>query len=120
AANQLVGDIVKVTPSSKVVGDLALFLVTNRLSADDVLSARTPLAFPRSVVEMMQGMLGEPEGGWPKTFQQIVLRSARAEPIVGRPGASLPAADFEKAAQEIAAATKREARPEEVLSYLLY
>ena len=63
AANQLVGDIVKVTPSSRVVGDLALFLVTNKLTAADVMNARTPLAFPRSVVEMMQGFLGQPEGG---------------------------------------------------------
>jgi pyruvate carboxylase len=120
AANQLVGDIVKVTPSSKVVGDLALFLVTNRLTADDVLRARVPLAFPRSVVEMMQGLLGQPEGGWPKKFQEIVLGSARAEPIVGRPGASMPPADFAAAAQEIQSRTRREASEEEVLSYLLY
>jgi pyruvate carboxylase len=120
AANQLVGDIVKVTPSSKVVGDLALFLVTNRLTADDVLNSRTPLAFPRSVVEMMQGMLGQPEGGWPKKFQDIVLRSAHAEPIVGRPGASMPSADFAAAAQEIHAKTTREPGEEDVLSYLLY
>src|SRR5689334_15370430 len=93
-ANQLVGDIVKVTPSSKVVGDLALFLVTNKLTADDVMSARTPLAFPKSVVEMMQGYLGVPEGGWPRAFQERVLKSAHAEPIVGRPGAAIPPADF--------------------------
>ena len=65
-ANQLFGDIVKVTPSSKVVGDLALFMVTNNLTADDIMNAAGPLSFPRSVVEMMQGLLGEPEGGWPK------------------------------------------------------
>ncbi len=119
-ANQLFGDIVKVTPSSKVVGDLALFMVTNNLSASDVLSARAPLNFPRSVVEMMQGLLGEPEGGWPKRFQEIVLRSARVEPIVGRPGAALPAADFTAAAAEIQKKVKREGREEDVLSYLLY
>ena len=99
AANQLVGDIVKVTPSSKVVGDLALFLVTNRLTAEDVMNARAPLAFPRSVVEMMQGYLGQPEGGWPKAFQELVLKSAHAEPIVGRPGAAMPPADFAAAAR---------------------
>jgi pyruvate carboxylase len=120
AANQLVGDIVKVTPSSKVVGDLALFLVTNNLTADDVLEARGPLAFPRSVVEMMQGFLGEPEGGWPKRFQDVVLKSARVEAIVGRPGASMPSADFAGAAREIQAKTRREPRAEEMLSYLLY
>ena len=119
-ANQLFGDIVKVTPSSKVVGDLALFMVTNDLSANDILTARGPLNFPRSVVEMMQGLLGEPEGGWPKRFQDIVLRSARVEPIVGRPGAALPPADFGAAAAEIQRKTKREPREEDVLSYLLY
>src|SRR5207244_7565008 len=80
-ANQLVGDIVKVTPSSKVVGDLALFLVTNRLTADDVLNARTPLAFPRSGVELMQGCLGRPDGGWPKRCQETVLRAPH-EPAI--------------------------------------
>ncbi|MGE0703018.1 MAG: pyruvate carboxylase [Vicinamibacterales bacterium] len=119
-ANQLFGDIVKVTPSSKVVGDLALFMVTNDLGADDLLHPKGPLAFPRSVVEMMQGLLGEPEGGWPKEFQQVVLRSAHATPIKGRPGASMPPADFDEAAREIATKTGREPAPEDVLSYLLY
>jgi pyruvate carboxylase len=120
AANQLVGDIVKVTPSSKVVGDLALFLVTNKLTADDVMNARTPLAFPKSVVEMMQGYLGVPEGGWPKGFQERVLKSAHAEPIVGRPGAAIPSADFATAAEEIQTKTRREPSHDDVLSYLLY
>jgi pyruvate carboxylase len=119
-ANRLVGDIVKVTPSSKVVGDLALFLVTNKLSEADVMNATVPLSFPRSVVEMMQGLLGEPEGGWPRRFQDIVLKSAHVEPIVGRPGASMPPADFETAAKEIRAKTQREPSEEDVLSYLLY
>ncbi len=100
AANHLVGDIVKVTPSSKVVGDLALFMVTNGLTADDILGAQTPLHFPQSVVEMMQGMLGQPQGGWPRAFQDAVLRSAHAQPIEGRPGAALPPADFEAAARD--------------------
>ena len=120
AANRLCGDIVKVTPSSKVVGDLALFLVTNDLSSDDVLNAKGPLGFPRSVVEMMQGLLGEPTGGWPKPFQEIVLKSARVEPIKGRPGAALAPADFAAASREIQARTTREPREEDVLSYLLY
>jgi len=69
---------------------------------------------------MMQGMLGEPEGGWPKAFQEIVLRSARVQPIVGRPGAALPAADFDAAASEIRTRTNRDADEDDVLSYLLY
>ena len=120
AANQLVGDIVKVTPSSKVVGDLALFMVTNNLTAGDILAAKTSLGFPRSVVEMMQGLLGEPEGGWPKEFQSIVLKAAHAEPIIGRPGAALPPADFAQAGKEIRTKTGREPLEEDVLSYLLY
>jgi pyruvate carboxylase len=79
-----------------------------------------PLSFPRSVVEMMQGLLGEPEGGWPKHFQEIVLKSAHVEPIVGRPGASMPPADFAEAAREIQASIHREPGEEDVLSYLLY
>jgi pyruvate carboxylase len=119
-ANQLFGDIVKVTPSSKVVGDLALFMVTNDLTAADLLNPGRTLSFPRSVVEMMQGMLGEPEGGWPKEFQDIVLRSARATAINGRPGAAMPEADFVAARREIKEKTSQDPREQDVLSYLLY
>ncbi|HEV3215747.1 MAG TPA: pyruvate carboxylase [Vicinamibacterales bacterium] len=129
AANLLLGDIVKVTPSSKVVGDLALFMVTNHLTADDLLNAPAALGYPRSVVEMLQGMLGEPEGGWPRKFQQAVLASARATPIKGRPGAlqkMLPKVDFAAVSKELGARLKRPAhsgpaiKAETVLSYVLY
>ena len=89
--NQLLGDIVKVTPSSKVVGDLALFMVTNHLSAEP--TCWTPSGSWRSrksVVEMMQGFLGQPEGGWPKPFQKVVLDSAGVRPFTARPGSRLP------------------------------
>jgi len=69
---------------------------------------------------MMQGLLGEPEGGWPQQFQEIVLKSAHVSPIVGRPGASMPAADFAAAATEVQSRTHREPSEEDVLSYLLY
>jgi pyruvate carboxylase len=111
---------VKVTPSSKVVGDLALFMVANNLTADDLLNPRVPLSFPRSVVEMMQGLLGEPEGGWPRRFQQVVLDMAHATPIAGRPGALLAPVDFEASAREIPERGDREFHDEDVLSYLLY
>ena len=120
AANLLLGDIVKVTPSSKVVGDLALFMVTNQITAREILDATTPLNFPQSVVDMMQGMLGTPVGGWPVAIQDAVLRSAHAKPIDGRPGAALPPADFAGAARTLRAATGRVPRDEDVLSYLLY
>ena len=83
--NQLFGDIVKVTPSSKVVGDMALFMVTGNLSPMDVLNPGKKLSFPKSVVEMMQGYLGVPQGGWPKVLQKIILDSANAKPFKGRP-----------------------------------
>jgi pyruvate carboxylase len=120
AANQLVGDIIKVTPSSKVVGDLALFMVTNDLTARDILEAQRPLHFPQSVVEMMQGLLGTPDGGWPPAFQDVVLRSARVQPIEVRPGAALPPADFAAAAATLHATMARRPSEEQVLSYLLY
>ncbi len=118
--NQLFGDIVKVTPSSKVVGDLALFMVTNGLTAMDVLAPNQKLNFPKSVVEMLQGMLGHPPGGWPKVLQKIILSTAGATPIKGRPGAKLPKADFAAVKKELTAKLKQEMRDVDVLSYLLY
>jgi pyruvate carboxylase len=119
-ANEVLGDIVKVTPSSKVVGDLALFMVTNNLSAEDLVDPRKPLSYPRSVVEMLQGMLGTPDDGWPKRFQQTVLRSARVTEIEGRPGSNLPPVNFDSAAAELRNKTKETPAYEDVLSYVLY
>ncbi len=118
--NQLFGDIVKVTPSSKVVGDMALFMVTNGLSAMDVLDPTKKLNFPKSVVEMMQGHLGNPEGGWPKVLQKIILDSAGLKPLKGRPGASLPKVDFPAIKKELATKLHREPREVDLLSYVLY
>ncbi len=118
--NQLFGDIVKVTPSSKVVGDMALFMVTNGLTAADVLDPGRKANFPKSVVEMMQGMLGTPEGGWPKVLQKIILDSAGAKPFKGRPGAKLPKADMAEVTRELAAKLGREPREVDVQSYLMY
>src|SRR3712207_4381842 len=74
--NDLFGDIVKVTPSSKVVGYMAIFMVTNGLSAMDVLTPDKKLSFPKSVVGMMLGEIGFPEGVFPKVLQKIILDSA--------------------------------------------
>lgn len=120
SANELFGDIVKVTPSSKVAGDMALFMVANGLTKDDVLNPRAPLNFPRSVVEMMQGQLGQPEGGWPKKVQRIILESAGATPIKGRPGAKLAKVDLAATSKELAAKIKRTPSDGQVLSYLLF
>ena len=118
--NQMFGDIVKVTPSSKVVGDMALFMVTNNLTAYDVLQGNRKLNYPKSVVEMMQGLLGTPEGGWPKVLQKIILSSAGEKPLSGRPGAKLPKVDFAATKKELAGKIKREASDEDVMSYLMY
>ena len=86
--NLLFGDIVKVTPSSKVVGDMALFLVANNLTPEDTLDPDRELAFPESVVEFFQGWLGQPPGGFPVEIQSRVLKGRPA--LTERPGANLP------------------------------
>ncbi len=120
AANQLFGDIVKVTPSSKVVGDMALFMVNNNLTADDVLDPKRQLSFPKSVVEMMQGKLGRPAEGWPKKIRKIVLDSAGVKGFNHRPGAKLKDADFSKTRKELEKKIGRAPSDCELLSYLLY
>src|SRR5205814_877283 len=85
AVNQMFGDIVKVTPTSKVVGDMALFMVSNSLTPDDVLLGKRTLAFPESVVEFFEGRLGQPPGGFPPEVQKRIL--GNRTPITGRPGA---------------------------------
>ncbi|HTU19022.1 MAG TPA: pyruvate carboxylase, partial [Gemmataceae bacterium] len=76
--NRLFGDIIKVTPTSKVVGDMALFMVGNNLTAEDVLHGKRELSFPESVVEFFEGRLGEPPGGFPEQLQKRVLRGRQA------------------------------------------
>ena len=77
AVNEMLGDIVKVTPTSKSVGDLALFLVTNNLGTDAILDPSRELAFPESVVDLLAGRMGQPPGGFPPAVQQA--NSARSE-----------------------------------------
>ncbi|XP_069695215.1 pyruvate carboxylase, mitochondrial-like isoform X2 [Periplaneta americana] len=98
-ANMLLGDIIKVTPSSKVVGDLAQFMVQNKLSADDVLSKAEELSFPKSVIEFLQGYIGEPYQGFPEPFRSKVLKDMPR--VSGRPGASLEPFDFEQLKKDL-------------------
>ncbi|XP_043262765.1 pyruvate carboxylase, mitochondrial isoform X1 [Colletes gigas] len=91
-ANLLLGDIIKVTPSSKVVGDFAQFMVQNKLTAEDVLNKAEELSFPKSVVEFLQGAIGEPYGGFPEPLRSKVLKDMPR--IKGRPGATLAPLDF--------------------------
>jgi pyruvate carboxylase len=116
--NQLFGDIIKVTPTSKVVGDMALFLVGNNLTPQDVLEGTRELSFPESVVEFFEGRLGPPPGGFPEKLRARVLRGRKG--IEGRPGASLPPADFDAARKELEKLTGRKASDQELISYLLY
>jgi pyruvate carboxylase len=116
--NRMFGDIIKVTPTSKVVGDMALFMVGNNLTAEDVLESNRELAFPESVVEFFEGRLGEPPGGFPAELQRRVLRGRR--PVTGRPGASLPPADFAATRGHLEQQLSRPVSDREVLSYLLY
>jgi len=92
--NLMFGDIVKVTPSSKVVGDMAMFLVKNNLQPADVFTTKEDLAFPESVVGMFKGMLGQPYQGWPEELQKIVLKGQ--QPITCRPGELLEPVDFDE------------------------
>jgi len=91
-ANLLLGDIIKVTPSSKIVGDLAQFMVQNKLNAQAVKDRAEELSFPSSVIEYMQGYIGEPPGGFPEPLRTKILKDAPT--LSGRPGASMPPLDL--------------------------
>ena len=117
-ANQMFGDIVKVTPSSKVVGDMALMMVSQDLSVADVESPGKDVSFPESVVSMMRGDLGQPPAGWPKTLQSKVLKGEEA--YTARPGSLLPDADLKAERADIEAKLEREISENEFASYLMY
>src|SRR5260370_2569892 len=116
--NQMFGDIIKVTPTSKVVGDMALFMVGNNLTPQDVLEGQRELAFPESVVEFFEGRLGQPPGGFPEKLQKRVLRGR--QPIKGRPGETLPPADFAATSRDLEPRLKREVSEEQPMTHLLY
>ena len=115
--NQLLGDIVKVTPTSKAVGDLALFLIANDMSAEDVLSGRE-LAFPQSVVDLVSGRMGQTPGGFPEVVQQRVLRGE--SPVEGRPGEHMPDADFDQTAETIRPLLDHEPTRRDAVTHVLY
>jgi pyruvate carboxylase len=116
--NLLFGNIIKVTPSSKVVGDMALFVVANNLTSDDVLDESRELAFPESVVEFFEGRLGQPPYGFPAKLRARVLKGRPA--LTERPGARLAAADLPHAREKASALLGRDAADRDALSYLLY
>src|SRR5690606_18236821 len=97
--NLMFGDIVKVTPSSKVVGDMALMMVSQELSVEDVQNPARDIAFPDSVVSMLRGDLGQSPGGWPGALQKKALKGDK--PYTARPGSLLKASDLEARRKEV-------------------
>jgi len=118
--NQLFGDIVKVTPSSKVVGDMTLFLMAKEMRPADVLKLddKHDVSFPNSVVELFSGVLGVPPGGWPKKLQKIILRGEA--PLGGRPSANLQPVNFQGEQSSLENKLGHALRHDDLLSYLLY
>lgn len=118
-ANRVVGDIIKVTPSSKVVGDLAIFMTKNNLTEENILEEGKNLSFPDSLVDYCKGMIGQPAGGVPKGLQEVVLKGEPA--ITARPGSLLPPEDFDAIKEHIKNDLGVENPTQrQVLSYALY
>ncbi len=118
--NQLFGDIVKVTPSSKVVGDMTLFLMAKEMQSADILKLdeKHDVSFPNSVVELFSGVLGVPPGGWPKKLQRIILRGHA--PLRSRPSANLEPVKFEEEKNSLEKKLGHALRRDDLLSYLVY
>ena len=117
-ANELFGDIVKVTPSSKVVGDMALMMVSQNLTPAEVVNPAREISFPQSVVEMLHGDLGQPPGGWPEAIQKKILKDKM--PITVRPGSLLPPADLEVVRKDAKERCGIELNDQLLSSYLMY
>jgi pyruvate carboxylase len=117
-ANDMLGDVVKVTPTSKAVGDLAVLMVTNDLGVEDVLDPGREIAFPESIVEFFHGDLGQPPGGFPEGLQRKVLKGR--EPLRVRPGKTLPPVDLASARDELEGVVGRKITDEDLASYLMY
>ena len=116
--NRLFGDIPKVTPSSKVVGDMAIWMVKQGLDARSVTERAHELTFPESVIDYMRGSLGQPPGGFPEPLRTKILKGATI--IEGRPGASMPPYDWDKAKKEMETLAGVEVARRDVVSYALY
>ena len=116
--NEMFGDIVKVTPSSKVVGDMAISMVSANLSREDVEDPKTEVSFPESVVDFFRGDLGQPPNGFPKALQKKILKGEK--PLTDRPGKFLEDADFEQKRKEVEDAIGRSVSEVELHSYLMY
>jgi pyruvate carboxylase len=116
--NKMLGDIVKVTPSSKVVGDLAIFMVQNDLTPENILENARDIDFPDSAVSYFEGMMGQPEGGFPKELQKLVLKGR--EPITCRPGELLEPDDYDEVKRHLTEDLGLEGTDQEQVSYVMY
>ena len=116
--NEMLGDIIKVTPSSKMVGDMAIFMIQNNLTPENILEKGKNMAFPDSVVSYFKGMMGQPEGGFPKELQKIVLKGEK--PITVRPGELLPPEDFDKIKEHLEKDCKISPTEEDIISSAIY
>ncbi|MCA1201513.1 pyruvate carboxylase [Priestia flexa] len=116
--NELFGDIVKVTPSSKVVGDMALFMVQNNLTEETLFERGESLDFPDSVIELFEGYLGQPHGGFPEKLQRIILKGKK--PITVRPGELLEDVDFNALKEKLFHELGRQVTSFDALAYALY
>ncbi|MCI6011176.1 MAG: pyruvate carboxylase [Firmicutes bacterium] len=116
--NQMLGDIVKVTPSSKAVGDMAIFMVQNDLTPENIYEKAANMDFPDSIVSYFEGMMGQPEGGFPEKLQKLVLKDK--PPITCRPGELLPPEDFDSIRKHLQEDLDLEGTDREVISYAIY
>lgn len=116
--NAMLGDIVKVTPTSKAVGDMALFMVQNELTAEDVLQQKKPIAFPASVIDLVAGRMGQPVGGFPPAIMEAILQGEPA--LTERPGALMPPADVDAALKKAGEQLGGTATRRDAASSLLY
>ncbi|WP_085992507.1 pyruvate carboxylase [Oceanobacillus senegalensis] len=116
--NDMFGDIVKVTPSSKVIGDMALFMVQNNLTEDDIYERGESIDFPESVIEFAQGFIGQPYQGFPKELQRIILKGREA--IEVRPGELLEPVDFTELRNNLFKSLNRQVTSFDVISHALY
>ncbi len=116
--NELFGDVVKVTPSSKVVGDMAMFMVTNNLTKEDIFNKGATLSFPQSVIGYFRGDIGQPYGGFPETLQKIILKDIK--PYTDLPNKHLEPVDFDKEYAAFKEKFGKEVQMTDFLSYKLY
>ncbi|MBT3992153.1 MAG: pyruvate carboxylase [Rhodospirillaceae bacterium] len=116
--NQMFGDVVKVTPSSKVVGDLTLLMITSDISPEDVLDPEKEIAFPESVIQFFRGELGQPYGGFPEALQKKILKGD--EPITVRPGSVMEDIDLKASKADVEKTVGRDISDPEFASYLMY